>query len=34
VSDAAARTALGPMIVVAADQHEPTPLVRDPWAAN
>jgi methyltransferase (TIGR00027 family) len=34
VSDAAAQTALGPMIVVAADQHEPAPLVHDPWAAR
>ncbi|WP_367646129.1 SAM-dependent methyltransferase [Mycolicibacterium sp. P1-5] len=30
----AAQTALGPMVVVAADQHEPTPLVHDPWAAK
>lgn len=30
----ATKTALGPMIVVAADQHEPAPLVHDPWAAR
>ncbi|TDO10408.1 methyltransferase (TIGR00027 family) [Mycobacterium sp. BK086] len=30
----AAQTALGPMIVVAADQYEPVPLVHDPWAAR
>jgi methyltransferase (TIGR00027 family) len=30
----AAQTALGPMIVVAADQYEPAPLVHDPWAAQ
>jgi methyltransferase (TIGR00027 family) len=34
LSDAAAQTALGPMIVVAADQYEPAPLVHDPWAAQ
>ncbi|MHC9291800.1 SAM-dependent methyltransferase [Mycobacterium sp. LTG2003] len=32
MSNPAAQTALGPMIVVAADQYEPTPLVNDPWA--
>lgn len=34
MSDAAAQTALGPMIVVAADQYEAMPLVHDPWAAQ
>jgi len=34
LSDAAAQTALGPMIVVAADQHESVPLVPDRWAAQ
>lgn len=34
MSDNAAATALGPMVVVAADQHEPRPLVHDPWAAK
>lgn len=34
MSDAAASTALGPLVVVAADQHEPSPLVHDPWAAR
>ncbi|PND56160.1 SAM-dependent methyltransferase [Mycobacterium sp. ENV421] len=34
MSDAAAQTALGPMVIVAADQHEPAPLVHDPWAAG
>jgi methyltransferase (TIGR00027 family) len=34
LSDAAAQTALGPMVVVAADQHEAAPLVHDPWAAK
>lgn len=26
------QTAIGPMVIVAADQHENPPLVRDPWA--
>ncbi|EHB55277.1 methyltransferase [Mycolicibacterium rhodesiae JS60] len=30
----AEQTAIGPMIVVAADQYEPVPLVHDPWAAQ
>ena len=34
MTNGAAQTALGPMIVVAADQHEPVPLVSDPWAAQ
>ncbi len=33
MTNAAAQTALGPMVIVAADQHEPAPLVHDPWAA-
>jgi methyltransferase (TIGR00027 family) len=32
VSNAAAETALGPMVIVAAEQHEPSPLIHDPWA--
>lgn len=32
MNNPAAQTALGPMIVVAADQYEPAPLVHDPWA--
>lgn len=28
----AAQTAIGPMVIVAADQYEPAPLVHDPWA--
>lgn len=28
----AAQTAIGPMVIVAADQYEPSPLIRDPWA--
>lgn len=28
----AAETAIGPMVIVAADQYEPSPLVQDPWA--
>ncbi|MCX2929088.1 SAM-dependent methyltransferase [Mycobacterium sp. CVI_P3] len=34
MANPAAQTALGPMIVVAADQHEPEPLMHDPWAAQ
>jgi methyltransferase (TIGR00027 family) len=34
MANPAAQTALGPMIIVAADQHEPAPLVHDPWAAR
>lgn len=34
MSQAAAQTAIGPVVVVAADQYEPAPLVRDPWAAR
>ncbi|AQT78089.1 SAM-dependent methyltransferase [Mycolicibacterium litorale] len=34
MSAAAAQTAIGPMVIVAADQHEPAPLVHDPWAAR
>jgi methyltransferase (TIGR00027 family) len=32
VNNPAEQTALGPMIIVAADQYESTPLVHDPWA--
>ncbi len=32
MSNAAEQTALGPMVIVAAEQHEPSPLIRDPWA--
>jgi methyltransferase (TIGR00027 family) len=32
VNNPAAQTALGPMVIVAADQYESTPLVHDPWA--
>jgi methyltransferase (TIGR00027 family) len=32
VNASVAQTAIGPMVIVAADQHEPTPLVHDPWA--
>ncbi|GAY17858.1 SAM-dependent methyltransferase [Mycobacterium sp. shizuoka-1] len=34
MTDPAARTALGPMVVVAADQYEAAPLVHDPLAAR
>lgn len=34
MTNAAAQTAIGPMVVVAADQHEAAPLVHDPWAAR
>ena len=33
MNNPAAQTALGPMVIVAAEQHEPSPLVHDPWAA-
>ena len=32
MSNAAAETALGPMVIVAAEQHEPSPLIHDLWA--
>lgn len=32
VSNPAEQTAIGPMVIVAADQYEPSPLVHDPWA--
>lgn len=32
MSNQAAQTAIGPMVIVAADQYEPTPLVHDPLA--
>lgn len=32
MSNPAAQTALGPMVIVAAEQHEPSPLIHDPWA--
>jgi leucine carboxyl methyltransferase len=32
MNSAVAQTALGPMIIVAADQYESAPLVEDPWA--
>jgi methyltransferase (TIGR00027 family) len=28
------RTALGPMVIVAVDQFDPSPLIHDPWAAK
>lgn len=28
----ATQTAIGPMVIVAAEQYEPAPLIRDPWA--
>ena len=31
MNNPAAQTALGPMVIVAAEQHEPSPLVHDPW---
>ncbi|WP_037365612.1 SAM-dependent methyltransferase [Amycolatopsis orientalis] len=32
ISTGADRTAFGPMVIVAADQHESRPLIDDPWA--
>jgi O-methyltransferase involved in polyketide biosynthesis len=32
MNNPAAQTAVGPMIIVAAEQHELSPLVHDPWA--
>ena len=32
MNNPAAQTALGPMVIVAADQYETAPLVHDPWA--
>lgn len=32
MNNSAAQTALGPMVIVAADQYESAPLVHDPWA--
>jgi methyltransferase (TIGR00027 family) len=32
MSNPAEKTAIGPMVIVAADQCEPSPLVHDPWA--
>jgi methyltransferase (TIGR00027 family) len=32
MSNPAEQTAIGPMVIVAADQYEPSPLVHDPWA--
>ena len=32
MNNSAEQTALGPMVIVAAEQHEPSPLVHDPWA--
>jgi methyltransferase (TIGR00027 family) len=34
VNNPAEQTALGPMVIVAADQHEASPLVPDPWAGR
>ena len=31
MNNPAEQTALGPMLIVAAEQHEPSPLVHDPW---
>ena len=32
MNNPAAPTALAPMIIVAAEQHESSPLIHDPWA--
>ena len=32
MNNPAEQTAIGPMMIVAADQYEPSPLVHDPWA--
>ena len=32
MNNPAEQTALGPMIIVAAEQYEPSPLIQDPWA--
>ena len=32
MNNPAAQTALGPMVIVAAKQYEPAPLIHDPWA--
>lgn len=32
MNTSAAQTAIGPMVIVAADQHEPSPLIHDTWA--
>jgi methyltransferase (TIGR00027 family) len=34
VNNPAEQTAIGPMVIIAADQHEISPLVHDPWAGR
>jgi methyltransferase (TIGR00027 family) len=34
VNNPAEQTAIGPMVIVAADQYEPSPLIHDPWAGR